>query len=76
MPADSNSKAEISGGKTLLGLIATFMDTLHLTYDEVVNKIPYRNMIIMQRDKQHEALYGKVHRISGKELANRHRNGR
>ncbi|MCH4242254.1 MAG: hypothetical protein LKF81_10210 [Prevotella sp.] len=52
------------------------MDTLHLTYDEVVNRIPYRNMIIMQRDKQHEALYGKVHRISGKELANRHRNGR
>ncbi|MCH3993046.1 MAG: hypothetical protein LKH27_08070 [Prevotella sp.] len=49
------------------------MDTLHLTYDEVVNKIPYRNMIIMQRDKQHEALYGKVHKVSGKELAMRYR---
>ena len=57
----------------MLGLIATFMETLHLSYDEVISKIPYRNLIIMQRDKQHEALYGKVHRVSGKELAMRHR---
>ena len=48
------------------------MESLHLSYDEVVYKIPYRNLIIMQRDKLH-AIYGgqKVNRISGKELANR-----
>jgi conserved domain protein len=47
------------------------MDSLHLTYDEVVNKIPYRNLIIMQRDKQHEVYGDVVKKISGKELANR-----
>lgn len=29
------------------------METLHLTYDEVVFKIPYRNLLVMQRDKIH-----------------------
>lgn len=29
------------------------MDSLHLTYDEVLYKIPYRNLIVMQKDKQH-----------------------
>jgi len=47
------------------------MDSLHLTYDEVVNQIPYRNLIIMQRDKQHEVYGDVVKKISGKELANR-----
>nr|DAK78502.1 MAG TPA: hypothetical protein [Bacteriophage sp.] len=47
------------------------MDSLHLTYDEVVNKIPYRNLIIMQRDKQHEVYGDVVKKISGKELAKR-----
>lgn len=49
------------------------MDSLHLTYDEVVNQIPYRNLIIMQKDKQHEAFDDVVKKISGKELANRRR---
>ena len=71
---DSKSKSEVSGGRTLLGQIASFIDNLHLTYDEVVDKIPYRNLIIMQRDKQHEALYGVVHKVSGKELMNRRKN--
>nr|DAQ14361.1 MAG TPA: hypothetical protein [Caudoviricetes sp.]DAW78982.1 MAG TPA: hypothetical protein [Caudoviricetes sp.]DAY16073.1 MAG TPA: hypothetical protein [Caudoviricetes sp.] len=47
------------------------MDSLHLTYDEVVNQIPYRNLIIMQRDKQHEVFGDVVKTISGKELAQR-----
>lgn len=47
------------------------MDSLHLTYDEVVNQIPYRNLIIMQRDKQHEVFGDVVKMISGKELAQR-----
>lgn len=31
------------------------METLHLTYEEVRYKIPYRDLIIMQMDKQHIA---------------------
>ncbi|MCD8265992.1 MAG: hypothetical protein LUC33_02445 [Prevotellaceae bacterium] len=27
------------------------MDTLGLTYDEVIDRIPYRNLLIMQKDK-------------------------
>ena len=37
------------------------MDSLHLTYDEVVNQIPYRNLLIMQKDKLH-TVYGEVKR--------------
>lgn len=47
----SDSKTEVIGNDCLLGQIATFQETLHLTYDEVVNKIPYRNLMIMQKDK-------------------------
>lgn len=35
----------------MMGQIATFMDVLHLTYDEVTQRIPYRNLVIMQKDK-------------------------
>lgn len=45
------------------------MDSLHMSYDEVVNKVPYRNLIIMQRDKQHEAMGESVKYISGAERA-------
>ena len=52
--------------------IAHLIDTLHLSYTEVFEIIPYRNLLMMQRDKL-RAVYGgqKVNRISGKELANR-----
>lgn len=43
----------------MLGQIATFMEYLHLSYDEVVRKIPYRNLQLMMRDKQRVA-YGTV----------------
>ncbi len=36
----------------MLGQIATFMETLHLTYNEVLHEIPYRNLVIMAKDKQ------------------------
>ena len=42
-------------------------------YDEVVNKIPYRNLVVMQKDKQHEVFGDVVKKISGKELAKRRR---
>ena len=31
------------------------MENLQLTYDEVVHRIPYRNLVVMQRDKLHIA---------------------
>lgn len=39
------------GGETLLGQVATLMENLHMTYDEVVCKIPYKTLLIMQKDK-------------------------
>lgn len=35
------------------------MENLHLTYMEVVEVIPYRNLVIMQKDKL-RAAYGDV----------------
>ena len=37
----------------MLGQIASFMESLHLTYNEVLYEIPYRNLVIMAKDKQH-----------------------
>ena len=69
---DAGSQAETVGNTTFFGQIAHLIDTLHLTYTEVFEVIPYRNLLMMQRDKLH-AVYGgqKVKKISGKELANR-----
>lgn len=69
---DAGSKTETVGNTTFFGQIAHLVDTLHLSYTEVFEVIPYRNLLMMQRDKLH-AVYGgqKVNRISGKELANR-----
>lgn len=39
----------------MLGQIATFMENLHLSYDDVVYRIPYRNLQIMMKDKLHTA---------------------
>ena len=50
----------------MLGQIATFMDSLHLTYDEVLDKIPYRNLLIMAKDKIRVA-YGDVYREMSEE---------
>lgn len=49
------------------------METLHLTYDEVVNKIPYRNLLLMQKDKLHVVNGVKVNKVKGKEMAARRR---
>ena len=56
----SDSKAEVIGNDCLLGQIATFQESLHLSYDEVVNKIPYRNLIIMQKDKMRTLIDSEV----------------
>ena len=63
----------MNGNDTLLGQVASFMDTLHLTYDEVVYKIPYRNLLLMQKDKLH-VVYGiKVNKVKGSDMAARRR---
>lgn len=74
---DAGSKTETVGNTTFFGQIAHLIDTLHLSYTEVFEIIPYRNLLMMQRDKL-RAVYGgqKVNRISGKELANRRKRNR
>lgn len=47
----SDSKAEVIGNDCLFGQIATFQEALNLTYREVLDEIPYRNLILMQKDK-------------------------
>ena len=49
----SNSgDSETIGGKTLIGMIPTFKENLKMSYEEVFEKIPYRVLILMQKDKQ------------------------
>ena len=53
-----------------MGQIATFMENLHLTYEEVVYKIPYRNMVIMQKDKLHTASGEVLNEVSDTDFFN------
>lgn len=43
-----------------MGQIASFMDNLHLSYSEVWSGIPYRNLLLMSKDKLRVA-YGEVY---------------
>ena len=51
-----------------MGQIATFMDSLHLTYEEVVSKIPYRNLVIMQKDKLRVCYGDKMEEVTDEEF--------
>ncbi|MBN9300287.1 MULTISPECIES: hypothetical protein [Dysgonomonas] len=44
------------------------MDSLHLSYKEVFELIPYRNLVMMQADKQREATGDIIIRKSSDEL--------
>lgn len=57
----------------MLGQIASFVENLNLSYSEVFEVIPYRNLIIMQKDKLHVATGTVVKKGSGKEMAERRR---
>ena len=48
--------------------MASFMDNLNLSYKEVFESIPYRNMIMMQRDKLREATGDIIRKTSSEEL--------
>ena len=55
----------------MLGQIASFMENLHLTYTEVVDVIPYRNLVIMQMDKLHVVYGDKIEEVSARSLSSR-----
>lgn len=61
------------GNECMLGQIASFVEALNLSYDEVVYKIPYRNLLIMQKDKIHLCTGIKISKTTGKDMASRRR---
>jgi hypothetical protein len=52
----------------MLGQIASFMDNLNLSYSEVVEVIPYRNLIIMQKDKLRVCYGEKMNEVTEKDM--------
>lgn len=50
-----------------MGQVASFMENLHLTYSEVIDGIPYRNLLLMQKDKVHVVYGTVVKKVSAKE---------
>lgn len=64
----NNSKTKIVGNDTVFGQIATYMENLHLSYSEVLEVIPYRNILAMQQDKLREATGELVQKVSSREL--------
>ena len=46
------------------------MENLHLTYKEVLEAIPYRNLVIMQKDKQRVASGDVMREVSDEEFFN------
>lgn len=64
------------GNECMLGQIASFVEALGLSYEEVVYKIPYRNLLIMQKDKAHVCTGVKITKMSGKDMAERRRQNR
>ena len=52
------------------------MDYLHLTYTETFEVIPYRNLLLFSKDKQHVVTGSKVNKTTGKDMMARRRNGR
>ncbi|MGN1173163.1 MAG: hypothetical protein ACI4SO_05195 [Muribaculaceae bacterium] len=56
------------GNTCLLGQIATFIEALGLSYREVVYEIPYRNLLIMSKDKSRPCYGKKVVQTTGREM--------
>lgn len=54
-----------------MGQIATFMETLKLTYNEIVYRIPYRNLLLMQKDILHQVTGDLIIERDGRYLLNR-----
>lgn len=56
------------GNETMLGQIASFMESLKLSYERVVYEIPYRNLIMMQKDILHAVTGDLIIERSGRDL--------
>ena len=59
------------GNETMIGQVATFMETLKLTYNEIVYRIPYRNLFLMQKDILHQVTGDLIIERDGRYLLNR-----
>lgn len=46
------------------------MENLHLTYTEVLETVPYRNLVIMQKDKLHNVHGDVLREVSDDEYFN------
>lgn len=55
----------------MLGQVATFMESLGLSYEDVVYKIPYRNLLIMQKDILHSVSGDLIVERTGHDLLKR-----
>lgn len=44
------------------------MESLHLSYKQVMDEIPYRNLVIMSKDKARVAYNGVMREVSEKEF--------
>ena len=62
---------KVIGNETMMGQIATFMETLKLTYNEIVYRIPYRNLLLMQKDILHQVTGDLIIERDGRYLLNR-----
>lgn len=47
------------------------MENLRLTYREVVEEIPYRNLVMMQKDKLHVVYGDKIEEVTARSMAGR-----
>ncbi|MCI7417597.1 MAG: hypothetical protein MST08_18065 [Parabacteroides distasonis] len=52
------------------------MENLHLSYHEVMEVIPYQNLLMMQKDKLRICHGKKVVKMSGKDMLARRNGGR
>ena len=67
----------MTGNNCLLGQIATFRESLGFSYDEIVRRIPYKNLMVMQMDKL-QVKSGdepEVKMMTGREMLGRKRSG-
>lgn len=46
-----DNDSDYRGNQTIVGQLTTFMEGLHLTYNEVFREIPYRQLQLMSVDK-------------------------
>ena len=58
------------GNETMLGQIASFMESLKLPYEDVVYRIPYRNLLLMQKDILHAVTGELIIERTGRDLLN------